>query len=70
MQLTAVSIPALPLLGTPQDVTAESGHNCKAVMRPGIYFLVFQMKPLLFGVTRMLIQSNFKDNWQEWVVGI
>lgn len=44
----------------------NSGQNCKAIMHPGIYLLIIPRKPVFFSVTRMLIQSNFKDNWRVW----
>ena len=39
----------------------NSGQNCQAIMQLGIYLLIIQVKPVFF-VTRMLIQSSFKDN--------
>ena len=44
----------------------NSGQNCEAITHPGIYLLIIPRKPVFFSVTRMLIQSNFKDNWCVW----
>lgn len=65
-QSTTVPIPALFPSRTLLGHHCNSGQNCKAIMHPGIYLLIIPRKPVFFSVTRMLIQSNFKDNWCVW----
>ena len=55
--LNRSTFPSKTLLGH----HCNSGQNCQTIRQPGIYLLIIQIK-LVFCVTRMLIQSSFKDH--------